>query len=153
MVMGILLSFFLGGCSKPVEDVESVKLGSKTITAGNRFHLSPVKDEAITLSGKEFSNTNFVFHCALLSNATDIEYRGAVTFQSKSSRGSLVTETQSAQSFEKWPSGTAQKDVTVTFNLLPTFTTYSGHGFLYIYLTNKEERCISNIVKWQVKFI
>lgn len=153
MVMGIVLAFLLSGCSKPVEDVASVELGRETITAGNRFRLSPVKADAITLSGKEFSNTNFVFHCTLLSKETDIDYRGAVTFQSSNSSGSIVTETQSAENFEKWPSGVTQKDVTITFHLLPTFTTYSGHGFLYIYLTNKEKRCISNIVKWKVKFI
>ena len=155
MRMGIFLSLLVIGCSnkKAVEDITLLKLGHETITAGNYFRLTPVKDEPITLSGKDFSANDFVFHCILLSKETDIEYQGAVTFQASSSSGRTVTETQSVKEFDRWPSGVTQKDITIHFSFLPLMYTYSGHGFLYLYLVDKHNHCISNIVRWKVNFV
>lgn len=149
MVIGISLSLLITGCSnkKAEEDIKSLKFGNSTITAGNQFRLSPVKYEPITISNTDYS-VDFVFHCTLLSKETNIEYTGVVAFQT-----SDLGESQSLEKFEKWPSDITKKDITIPFFHPAGYYTYSGQGFFYFYLINKENQCISNIVRWAVKFV
>jgi hypothetical protein len=154
VAISILLTFFLSGCSndEPVVEVDSFVHGDEEVIAGNQFRITPLKDEMINLRGEGFSMNNFDFHCILLSKEkeTDSLFKGVIAID-LSSKNITKTLKHSAQEFEKWPSSATKKEITIDFPILPG-EVYSGKGFFYFYLVNKKDQCISNIVRWKVKF-
>lgn len=145
--------FFIS-CSdkKPVENLQSIKLGNETITAGNYFRLTSLHTESIIIKGKEFSENNIKFKCVSLMKESEVEYKGAVSTQA-SSGNKTVTETTAVKEFERWPAGMIEKEISIKYIYMPTLYAYTGEGFLYFYLVDKENKCISNIIRLVVKFI
>lgn len=133
--------------SNSIDEVAAVDLNKTVIKAGNVFRLVPQKREPLRLSGKDISTTHFEFECTLQTGDKNVEYTSGVSFQA-----GIATETQSPTDFTQWPANVSSKKITIDFTLMPTLHTYSGSGFLYIYLMDKQKNCISNIIKWPVKF-
>lgn len=154
IAISILLTFFLSGCSndEAVVEVDSFMHGGEEVIAGNQFRLTPLKDEMINLKGEGFSINKFDFHCILLSKEKEIDslFKDVIAID-LSSKNMTKTLKYSAPEFKKWPSIATEKEITIDFPILPG-EVYSGKGFFYFYLVNKEGQCISNIVRWKVKF-
>jgi len=154
IAISILLTFLLSNCSNDaaIVEVDSFMHGGEKIIAGDQFRLTPLKDEMINLKGEGFSMNKFDFHCILLSKEKEIDslFKDVIAID-LSSKKMTNTLKYSAPEFEKWPSSATEKEITITFPILPG-EVYSGKGFFYFYLVNNKDQCISNIVKWKVKF-
>ena len=154
IAISILLTFLFSGCSneEAVVEVDSFMHGGEEVIAGNQFRITPLKDEMIILKGEGFSMNKFDFHCVLLSKEKEIDslFKDVLAID-LSAKKFTNTLKYSAPEFEKWPSFATEKEITITFPILPG-EVYSGKGFFYFYLVNIKGQCISNIVRWKVKF-
>lgn len=78
-----ILLIFIFSCStndEAVSEVDSFILAGEKVSAGNQFHLDPLKNGMINLKGEGFSINKFDFHCILLSEEKEMDslFKGVV---------------------------------------------------------------------------
>ena len=146
----LLITFLFVACnSQQWEKVDSI---NKEIVQGDIFKIEPIEDKKVSISGSEFSITKFDFSCTSLKESPGLKYKGTVSFKSGFATRVTSFETLKSQDFEVWPVNTQEMDIEINFPLIPTGQSYSGKGLIYLYITDTDDNCISNIITWKVKF-
>lgn len=149
-VLAFGLPALITGCGsgKKWMEVQSFSEGDKTISAGKRFRMEPVKEgkALVKNTGMEFE---VKFSCTRLEGTEEVSYRTASHYQSKVSRkgGIGVTQTVADQKVMNWPEGVKVQEVKIMLPFFPWEITSDKEGDLYFYMTDaKDGTVVSNII-------
>lgn len=131
------------------EDVAFVETGAGEIRAGDLVRLEPASfsPREIARSGSSFEK--FTFNGNLVNNSSDLELYGNVSLI-YGGEGLIVRSTIKSTDEIQWDANEPQKAITLFF--LEDKAIY-GDGYLYFYLTDINDTCVSNIIKWPVTFV
>lgn len=136
------------GSGKEWMEVPSFSEEDKTISAGQRFRMEPVKEGKTLLknTGMEFE---VKFSCTRLDGTEEVSYRTASHYKSKvSPKGGLgSTQTIVDQKVMNWPEGVGVQEVKIMLPFFPWEITSDKEGDVYFYMTDaKDGTVISNII-------
>lgn len=132
------------------EDVAFVETGAGEIRAGDLVRLEPASfsPREIARSGSSFEK--FTFNGNLVNNSSDLELYGNVTLNYGGGGEVMVRSTIKSTNEIQWAANEPQKAITIIFLENKTL---SGDGYLYFFLTDINDTCVSNIIKWPVTFV
>jgi hypothetical protein len=117
-----------------------------SVKQGDLFKLEPIKDTTLIITGSEsYSLIPIDFKCHVIKSTTDIKYTTATSIQSSSG----LSETNKATKLQTWPVDVKDKNITI---YIPLFTKYKGKGLVYFYLIDSNDKCISNIIAWNIEY-
>jgi len=147
----LLLSFISCDGSSSWDDITVLEMTSGKIQAGDAVRIEPSAFETVEISSTEFSIKTFKFNGTRTNSSGDLELLPTVTLMAGEGNFHSV-ETQSPKEAIQWSVGEPQKAITIAFLNMPSGSSYSGKGYLYFYMTDKDKNCVSNIVAWPVAF-
>ena len=150
----VLCSLFMvfAGCGEDTyKNVNSLELHTQTIKAGKRIHIVPVDYHPAAISGTTQGVTTFKFTGTLLDSSENLTLITRATLL-LGRGGYKKIETQKDAEPITWGKDAHTKELQFSFVVSLTEGTYMGGGYLYFYLTDLDDHCVSNIVAWPVTF-
>ena len=137
---------------KGYEEIDSFILDDEKVEAGKHLRLIHLKEGMLSLKGTGFYVNKFNFDCGLVAAIDDMHslYKDVIAIDLSSGK-MIKTLKYVADKFEHWPPNTMEKEVAIDFPILPG-ETYTGKGYFYFYLINKDNHRVSNIIKLRIRF-
>lgn len=115
------------------------------VTAGEALVLEPVDYAKVTIQNS--ANRHFPFTCTPAGTAKPA-FKCSFVISYSNGYGSVL-QTITYGKVITWEADQTQADVDILFT---TDMTLSGNDYLYFYLVDENDVCISNIVMWDVSF-
>ncbi len=151
LVLAVTVALCQSACGeRTLEELDWFSDGADTIQSGDQFTLKPTAFEPAEMAGDELDRRTFSFKGTRTSDSVglEVQLRAALVMGEE---GSSLTETQFGDTV-MWPQDSAAMVLEMEWAVLPFGGTYGGEGYLYFYLTDLENNCLSNILAWPIKF-
>lgn len=153
--VAVLVAVSLGmpNCTrKSWKEVPSLATAHGSLNAGRQVRLIPISSNPRRISTKQAVEKRFKFRGTLVSPPQHREVKGKVTLVGERLIGKKG-RTSVNQTWEnpplKWAQREYEREIEIRFLVMPG-RTYKGSGWMYFYLTDLEDECVSNIIAWPV---
>jgi hypothetical protein len=141
------------------EEVSSLEGPGGPILAGNKVKIEPVAFQPAVIPRETLTVETFSFSGTLLDDTSDLVLIPTVFVSASSgdeeNRMATSGTSQDTENPVYWKRDEATRNVDIEFLYLPGdvfFGGLQGKGRIFLYLTDQEGICASNIVAWPVIF-